>query len=416
MTLSEQAAKLLLPETHANPEEVHEIMTRVRKEEPVIWVEPEGVRPLWLATHAKDVKFIETNPDKFITEPRPALLTIAEENKNFELYGNKFGPMPTLVNMDGEWHRSRRMFTQNFFQMRNIKALRASVDGIAKTYIDRMATLAPECDFAKDVAFLYPLRVINSLMGLPEELDETILTLTQQNFGGSDDDIGDTDVDPSARMAETMMKFHQLLTPIIEDRRKNPRDDMATALANATIDGERLPEMEIMGYFLIVATAGHDTTSATTAGSMLELIRHQDQFQKLKDNPELIPNAVEEFLRWTAPVKNFFRTATEDIEVGGKTIRKGEAIAVMFASACRDEEVFDNPHKFNIERKPNPHLSFGTGPHLCLGMHLARLEIASFFRQLLPRIDSIELNGDPTFVNAAFVTGVKSLPVKYSMR
>ena len=216
-------------------------------------------------------------------------------------------------------------------------------------------------------------------------------------------------------MAATMMEFNKLFAPIIEDRRSNPRDDLATALANAEIDGELLPDAEIMGYFLIVATAGHDTTSATTAGGMHQLLRHPDQLQKLKDNPELMPTAIDEFLRWLAPVKHFFRTATEDIEVGGKLIRKGQHVATMFESACRDEDLYDDPLTFNIERKPNPHLAFGTGPHLCLGMHLAKLEIASFFSQLLPRLESIELNGEPAYTQAAFVTGLKSLPIKFKM-
>lgn len=416
MELSKLAAQVMQPETNADPERVDAILAQVRREEPVIWIEPEGVRPLWIATKAEDVRFIETNPDKFITEPRPALQTIEEEEYNLKLFGRTTGPIDTLINMDGDRHKSRRMFTQQFFRINQLKANRAAVDSIAKRFVDQMATLQPECDFAKDVAFLYPLRVINSITGLPEEIDETVLKLTQQQFSASDDDLGNTDQDRMQRMAANTMEFQRLFAPIIADRRENPRDDLATALATAKDGDEYIPEMEIMGYFLIVATAGHDTTSATTAGGMLQLIRHPEQLQLLKDRPELIPNAVEEFLRWVAPVKHFFRTATEDIEVGGKTIRKGEAIASMFHSACRDEDVYDDPFTFNVERKPNPHLSFGTGPHLCLGMHLARIEIASFFEQLLPRLDEIELNGDPAFTEAAFVTGLKSMPVRFKMR
>lgn len=416
MNISQRAARLLEPDTHANPEEVHAIMDEMRRDEPLVWVEPNNVRPIWLASKAEDVRFIETNPEKFIAGPRPALMTIDEEQKNIELFGRAIGPMETLVSMDGEYHRSRRLITQKWFAAKNLTTFGESIDKIAKQFLDRMASLQPECDFAKDVAFLYPLRVINSMMGLPEELDDVILRLTQQNFGASDDEVANTGEEQMARLAAAIMEFQSLFEPIVADRRENPRDDLATALANAEIDGERLPDHEIMGYMLIVATAGHDTTSATTAGGLLELIRHPDQLQKLKDNPELIPNAVEEFFRWVAPVKHFFRTATEDVELRGKTIRKGESVAVMFSSACRDEDIYDDPHVFNIERKPNPHLSFGTGPHLCLGLHLARLEIARFFGQMLPRLDEIELNGDPAFLEAAFVTGLKSLPIKFSMR
>ena len=193
MDLSKRAAELLLPETYTNPDYVHEILTQVRKEEPVIWVEPEGVRPIWLATKAEEIKFIETNPEKFLAGPRPALQTIEQEQKNIELFGRDTGPMDTLVNMDGDKHRTRRSITQQWFKVNRIKADKPRVDAIAKTFIDRMATLQPECDFAKDVAFLYPLRVINAMTGLPEELDPVILKLTQQNFASSDDEFADTD-------------------------------------------------------------------------------------------------------------------------------------------------------------------------------------------------------------------------------
>lgn len=416
MELAQRASLLLQPDTYTRPDEVHEILAELRKEEPVIWVEPEGVRPIWLATKAKDVKFIETNPDKFIARPRPALMTIDEEEGNIKRFGNRTGPMETLVQMDGDYHRSRRSITQEWFRVNRIKTDKARVEAIAKAFVDRMANMQPECDFAKDVAFLYPLRVINSITGLPEEMDPIILRLTQQSFARADEELVQTEEERMALMAATHMEFSKLFTPIIEERRKNPCGDLASALANAEIDGERLPDWEIMGYFLIVATAGHDTTSATTAGGLLQLLRHPDQLRKLTENPALMPGAIDEFLRWVAPVKHFFRTATEDVEVGGKTIREGGAVAVMFESACRDEELIEDPFTFNIERKPNPHLAFGTGPHLCLGMHLAKLEIASFFNELLPRLDSIELNGEPSFTKAAFVTGLKSLPVKYSMR
>ena len=186
MELAKRASLLLQPESYTTPDKVHEILTQLRKEEPVIWVEPDNVRPIWLATKAADVKFIETNPDKFIARPRTALMTIDEEQNNIERFGNATGPMETLVQMDGDYHRSRRALTQEWFRVNRIKADKARIEGIAKTFVDRMASLQPQCDFAKDVAFLYPLRVINSITGLPEEMDEVILRLTQQNFARDD--------------------------------------------------------------------------------------------------------------------------------------------------------------------------------------------------------------------------------------
>eukprot|EP00903_Cladosiphon_okamuranus_P003386 g3384.t1 len=187
-----------------------------------------------------------------------------------------------------------------------------------------MAALQPECDFACDLALLYPLRVINAIMGLPEEVDPTFLKLTQQLFGAADEDVSNANEGLLERMARIYGEFQGIFGPVIEDRRNNPIDDLASVLANAEIDGERLPETEIMGYFLIVATAGHDTTSATTAGGLLALIENPEELAKLKANPDLIPNAVEEFFRWVAPVKNFVRTASRDVELGGQTIRADE--------------------------------------------------------------------------------------------
>lgn len=415
MDLSRQAARIALPATYANPVEVDEILTRVRAEEPVIKIHPEGVRPLWLITKADDVKFVETHPDIFLAGPRTAIQLEVHEQKNIQLFGRPQGPMATLVEMDGDHHRSRRLLTQSWFGPNRIKSQIGVVEQIASSYIEKMATLQPECDFVTDIAFLYPLRVINAIMGLPEEVDPIFLKLTQQNFGAADEDVADSSADIAERLGQTFMEFQAVFEPLIADRRANPVNDLASVLANAEIDGERLPEAEIMGYFLIVATAGHDTTSATTAGGLLALLQHPEQLAKLKQNPDLIPNAVEEFFRWVAPVKNFVRTASRDVEIGGKTIPKGDDVAVMFASACRDETKYEDPFEFRVDRKPNPHLSFGTGPHLCLGMYLARMEIAAFFRMLLPRLDEIELAGDPAFLQSAFVTGLKSLPIKFKM-
>lgn len=415
MSLSSMAAKIALPKTYADPGEVNEILKRVRNEEPVIWIEPEGVRPLWLATRAEDVKFIETHPEMFLAGPRTAIQLEVHEKRNIEMFGRPQGPMQTLVEMDGDHHRSRRLLTQSWFGPNRIKSQKALVDTIAEDFVARMARLQPECDFAKDVAFLYPLRVINAIMGLPEEVDPVFLKLTQQNFGAADEDVSDSKEELAERMTRIFMEFQAIFAPLIEDRRQNPVDDLASVLANAEIDGERLPDAEIMGYFLIIATAGHDTTSATTAGGLLALAQHPEQLAKLKQNLDLIPSAVEEFFRWVAPVKNFVRTATEDVEIGGKTIRAGQDIAVMFESACRDENVFENPFEFRIDRKPNNHLAFGTGPHLCLGMHLARIEVAAFFKAMLPRLDEIELTGDPAFLQSPFVSGLKSMPIRFKM-
>ena len=187
-------------------------------------------------------------------------------------------------------------------------------------------------------------------------------------------------------------------------------------IANARINGEYLPIPDILGYFFVVSTAGHDTTSYALSGGMLAFLENPAEWEKLRADPSLLPSAVEEILRWTTPVKHFCRTATEDCELHGNRIRKGDIMMLNYPSANRDEDVFGDPFQFRIDRKPNRHLAFGTGPHVCLGQYLARFELVSFFRELLGRVDHIELAGTPRRTEGSFVSGVKYLPVRYQMR
>lgn len=416
MTLEENAARLGNAATYADPDDLNEIFTQLRRSGRMVRAEPEGMRSFWAITKAADIRFVETNSDKFIAEPWPAMLMKDQEQKNIELFGSISGPSTTLVSMDGEVHRKHRLIAQEWFMPHNVRKLIPEVDAIARTYVEKMAAMGGECDFARDVAFWYPLRVVNSILGLPESVDADFLRLTQLSFGAADPNIEASTQDRLERFAQSHREFMTIFNPIIEDRRANPTDDLASAYSNATIDGEPLGDTETLGLFLITATAGHDTTSATTAGGLKALIEHPEQFSKLLKNMNLLPSAVEEFLRWVAPVKHFARTATEDVQIGDQTIREGERVVVFFASACRDEEVYDDPFEFRIDREPNKHLAFGTGPHLCLGMHLARLEIKSFFEQLLPRLETIELAGEASYLQANLVSGPTSLPVKYRFK
>ena len=413
MTLEQNAARLADAATYADPDELNEIFTELRRSGRVVLAQPQGMRSFWAVTKAADVRFVETNSDKFIAEPWPAMLMKDQEQKNIELFGSISGPSTTLVSMDGEIHHKHRLIAQAWFMPHNVRKLVPEVDAIARTYIEKMAAMNGECDFARDIAFWYPLRVVNSILGLPESVDADFLRLTQLSFGAADPNIEASIESRLERFAQSHREFMSIFHPVIEDRRANPTDDLASAYSNATIDGEPLGVAETLGLFLVTATAGHDTTSATTAGGLKALLEHPEQFSKLRDNMDLLPNAVEEFLRWVAPVKHFARTATEDVQIGDQAIAKGERVVVFFASACRDEEVFDDPFEFRIDRDPNKHLAFGTGPHLCLGMHLARLEIKSFFEQLLPRLKSVELAGEATYLQANLVSGLTSLPVKY---
>jgi cytochrome P450 len=210
-----------------------------------------------------------------------------------------------------------------------------------------------------------------------------------------------------------MLAYFQRLTAV---RRDEPGEDLASTIANARVDGELLSDMDAASYYVIIATAGHDTTSSTIAGGMHALIEHPDQLSRLRTDPSLMPLAADEMIRWVTPVKEFMRTATVDYELRGVSIKKGDALLLSYPSANRDEDVFDMPFTFDVGRNPNRHLAFGFGAHYCLGAVLARMEVAAFFAELVPRLESIELSGAPEWTATTFVGGLKHLPVRYSGR
>ena len=210
-----------------------------------------------------------------------------------------------------------------------------------------------------------------------------------------------------------LLEMFAYFTAVTASRRETPTDDLASAIANATIDGEPLNDIETVSYYAIVAAAGHDTTSAVISGGMHALIDHPDQRERLRDNMDLMPLATEEMIRWVTPVKEFMRTAQQDTEVRGVKIAAGESVLLSYVSSNRDEDVFDEPFRFDVGREPNRHNAFGYGVHFCLGAALARMEVNSFFSELIPRLDSIELTGDPAYTATIFVGGPKHLPIRY---
>lgn len=242
-----------------------------------------------------------------------------------------------------------------------------------------------------------------------------MLRLTEQLFGVADKDVQEeygTQKDRKEIVAEFFAYFRVLL----EDRRKNPCNDIASQIANAHIQGEPMGDFEALSYYVTISTAGHDTTAASIAGGLLALIQHPDQMEKLRTNPETMKTAPDEMIRWVAPVKHFFRTATSDYELRGRMIKAGDSGMLAFASGSRDEDVFDDPFAFKVDRSPNRHLSLGDGVHVCLGQHLARLEIRLLFKHLLARIESFELVGDPAWVEGSFISGMKRLPIRFKVK
>ena len=321
----------------------------------------------------------------------------------------------SLVQMDDPDHMKYRVLTQGWFMGSNLRKLQARVDELAAMYVDRLAEMGGECDFVKDVAIWYPLRVIMSILGVPEEDEPLMLKLTQELFGSSD-----PDVTRSFDMTEFMNvvgDFEQYFQDLTAQRRRQPTDDVASVIANAKIDGQRIPDHETNGYYIIIATAGHDTTSSSTAGGLLALLKNPEQMQKLTGNfGEHIGTAVDEMIRWVSPVRHFMRTATEDCEVGGQKIAAGDSAILWYPSANRDETIFSEPNEFRIDRNDAKQIAFGFGGHVCLGQHLARMEISALYKELLARVSHIELAGEPQYMQSTFVGGLKSLPIRYKMK
>ena len=407
------------PETYADENRFQGIFARLRAEDPVHWTAPQDFRPFWSVTRHADILEIERQNDRFLNEPRTTLLSMRMEADLAAMWGGpdpktgRVEPFRTLVHMDNPDHRAYRGLTQAWFMPPNLKKLEARMAELARRYVDRMMELGPECDFARDIAMHYPLHVIMSILGVPESDEAFMLKLTQELFGGLDPDLQRKSSDP---LSNTILDFFMYFKKITEERRAHPTEDLSSVIANGTLKGCPLGDIETASYYIIVATAGHDTTSSSIAGGLRALVENPGELAKLKANPDLLPGAVDEMIRWATPVQHFMRTATEDYELRGRKIEKGQALCLWYVSGNRDEEVYPDPHRFRVDRDTNRHVAFGYGAHLCLGQHLAKMEIRALFKELLERLDSIELAGQPRNSQAVFVRGLKTLPVRYAIR
>ena len=301
----------------------------------------------------------------------------------------------SLVQMDAPDHPKYRALTQQWFTNQSMRKLEERIRAIARAQVASMIERGGECDFVRDVAVMYPLHVIMEILGVPREDEQRMLMLTQQLFGSQDPELNRSRqvVLDMAEMVQQLQAvvadFSEYFRKLTESRRAQPRDDVATVIANAQIDGRPISDFEAMGYYIIIAAAGHDTTSSSTCGAMWALCEQPGELEKLRANPSLIPGLVEEAFRWTVPVQHFMRTAMEDYTLRGVPIAKGDWLMLCYLSGNRDEEVFEAPFTFRSDRSPNKHISFGTGAHACLGQHLARLEMRILFEELIPKLKSV---------------------------
>jgi cytochrome P450 len=417
MSLDIDAYDLIAPPHYGERGVPHDAWTTLREAAPVYRCEYGGeYQDFWAITKHADIMDISGKPEIFSNVPGITVMN-RDQLAAMDNRGNTpLGQMRTIIEMDPPEHRDFRKVASGFFTPRSIQRLDEIVTESARSLIDSLGEEG-ECDFIEKVAQRHPLRVLATILGIDEDDEERVLELTQQLFAGEDPDLQREGEDRAEVIAELGLEFYQLFDRIIQDRRANPRDDLATMLATAKMaNGEPMGPVETFGYYLIVFTAGHDTTRNALSGGFAAMLENPEQFDLLKENPELSKKAVEEVIRWSSPVNYMRRTALRDTEVRGQAIKEGEHLVLFYASANRDADVFQDPFRFDITRHPNRHLGFGTGEHFCLGAHVARMSARALLEEMGTRIEKLEYAGDATQIHSSFVVGLKTLPVRYSIR
>jgi hypothetical protein len=405
---------LIDPRPYGQAGPPHASFAALRRRSPLHRCEPQGYKPFWAVTKHADIREISRRPDVFLNAPG-----IVHPRSDVPVDRSEgVGAMRTIIEMDPPEHRSFRKVASPWFTPRALARVEAVAERSARDLVDALAARGREgtCDFATEIATAHPLRILSSILGVSRDDEPRILRLTNQLFGADDPDMQRPGESRKQAMREVGLELFQLFSAIIEDRRANPRDDLATVLAHGQVEGAPMGPMETFGYYLITFTAGHDTTKNSLAGGMRAFAEHPDQLAALQRSPELVTSAVEEVVRWATPVNYMRRTAASDFELRGRKIRKGDHLVLLYASANRDEDVFDEPYRFRIDREPNPHLGFGYGEHFCLGAHLARRSQRALFAELGRRLESVELAGEPQWIQSAFVVGLKHLPIRYRLR
>jgi cytochrome P450 len=400
---------------------LHDAFTWLRENMPLARVEAENFDPFWCVTKHEDIRFLASKPDLCLSGLANISLIDREEQRHMR-EAMEGRPMPTrmIISMDQPDHKIFRALTENVFRAGTLSELESKIADLAREFIDRLAAEAPETDFAKTVAFVYPLRVIMHMMGIAEEDEPYLLKLTQEMVGNHDPDQSRSGkalsgAEAAAQFIEVVGDIFAYFEDLRQRRRAEPGDDLATLIAEAKVDGADIPYLESMSYYLVLATAGHDTTAASIAGAMIEICRNPELLPFLKEDPRRIKPFVEEAIRWVSPSKMTIRTAAEDFDLRGQQIRKGDMLALCWASANRDEDVFEDPFTFKADRRPNKLLAFGNGPHVCLGQHLARLEMRLLFEELVPRLKSASLIGEVRNVCSFQISGPKSAKIRFSM-
>ena len=411
---------VIAPKSYTDDATIYGAFRWLREHMPLGIAQVPGYDPVWVVTKHADIKEVERNGKLFHNaDHNPILVDQASDAFTRDINGGSIRILSSLTYMDPPEHASYRTLTSNWFLPGKISKLEDQIRVLARQSVDHLLSFDGECDFVRDFALHYPLRVIMTLFGVPPEDEPRMLKLTQEFFGVHDPEEQRPEMaaDPvvaAKQWAASIEDFYTYFDKLSADRRERPTDDLLSLIANSRINGAPIPRDEANGYYVAIATAGHDTTSSSTAGGLHGMMVYPENWAKVKADPSLIPGLVDEAIRWTSPVKHFMRNATADTQVRGIDIRAMERLMICYPSGNRDEAVFDDADRFDITRSPNPHIAFGFGPHMCLGQHLAKLEMRILFEELLPHLRSVEMAGDPRMVETNFVGGYKALPIRFT--
>ena len=387
------------------PSVPHEWFSRLRREAPVYWHADEASTGggFWAVTSHEHCAIV---------------------NRDWQTYSSMKGAvyiwdMPEealeqqrllMLTMDPPLHTRYRLLVNKGFTPRMVAALEETMRERTREILDRVAVQG-ECDFVVDVAAELPLQVIADLMGVPQEDRHKLFDWSNRMIGGDDPEYALSEEE----RAMASMELYAYSSELAAQRRVDPHDDLISILTQAEVEGERLSELEIDLFFLLLSVAGNETTRNLISHGLLALIENPDQLAKLRADRSLMNSAIDEMLRWGTPVMNFRRTAMHDTELGGQAIKEGDKIVFWHISANRDEKVFENPFTFDVSRTPNDHIAFGSGgPHYCLGANLAKMEIRVMFEELLDRFTNLEVVGDVSRLRSNFINGIKHIPLRVS--
>lgn len=385
----------------------HAYFRHLRAEDPVHWNEVKFDRDrngdgFWSITKFADVKALSKNPEVFSSWKGGTNI--------FELKGEDLdGTRAMMLNMDPPHHVKYRRLVASNFTPRAISRLEGHIRELAKAIVDDIAH-RDSCDFVADVAALLPMRTIMEIVGVPEEDQQRLFEISNKMVGFDDPELQGS-FDEGKMAAAEMCMYGQKLREMVAEC---PMDNLASSLYHGQVDGQTMDAFEYNYFFLMLMIAGNETTRTMTAHGMRLLMEHPEERRKLVENPALIPGGIEEIMRYNPPVMHFRRTLTRDFELRGKTLKEGDRVVMWYASANRDEEVFEHPDRFDVSRPIAEHLTLGVGEHFCLGASFARAQLNSIFTELLTRIPDMEPTGPIRYLRSNFIHGVKEMPVRFT--